>query len=95
MFLVSAATSISPSMTEINKSKFTFSQKLIAYVLFLSIVVRFIFCQLTKNLNDEKQFQEFRYFSFAGFIGFLIALGINEVLSLPNLAIVAIWMILF
>ncbi len=63
--------------------------------MFLSIVVRFIFCQLTKNLNDEKQFQEFRYFSFAGFIGFLIALGINEVLSLPNLAIVAIWMILF
>ena len=68
-----------------------FLQKLTAYLLFISIVIRFIACQLSKDFLTERQVKEFRYYSFAGFIGILIAICTSLIDSVPNSVILYVW----
>ena len=73
----------------------SFLNKALAYLLFVSIVIRFVHCQLTKNLKTEKQFQEFRYFSFAGFVGFVLVLMAMLTTEITASLLVTSWFALF
>jgi FtsH-binding integral membrane protein len=66
-------------------------QRLLAYVLFLSIVIRFIACQLTKGFTTDRQVKEFRYFSFAGLIGLLIAILVSSFDEVGSFALLYSW----
>ena len=70
-------------------------QKFIAYSLFISIVVRFVACQLTKNYTSQQQLKTFRYYSYTGFIGAVIALSFNMLDVLPRLLSLIVWLSLF
>ena len=70
-------------------------QKFIAYSLFISIVVRFVACQLTKNYTSQQQLKTFRYYSYTGFIGAVIALSFNMLDVLPRLLPLIVWLLLF
>ncbi|MGK0369337.1 MAG: hypothetical protein ACJAYZ_001205 [Bacteroidia bacterium] len=72
-------------------SGLNFIQRLVAYVLFISIVIRFISCQLSKSFTTERQVEEFRYYSFAGFVGVLIAIGTSFIIGMPHGAILYLW----
>lgn len=66
-------------------------QRILAYVLFLSIVIRFIACQLSKGFTTDRQVKEFRYFSFAGLIGLLIALLVSSFEGVGGFSLFYIW----
>jgi len=66
-------------------------QRLLAYVLFLSIVIRFIACQLSKNFTTDRQVKEFRYFSFAGLIGLLIAILVSSFDEVGSFTLLYSW----
>jgi hypothetical protein len=72
-------------------SGLNFIQRLVAYILFISIVIRFISCQLSKSFTTERQVEEFRYYSFAGFVGVLIAIGTSFIIEMPHGAILYLW----
>jgi hypothetical protein len=66
-------------------------QRLLAYVLFLSIIIRFIACQLTKRFITERQVKEFRYFSLAGLIGLVLALLLSAIDGVSGYLILYAW----
>jgi hypothetical protein len=74
-----------------NPSGLNSIQRLVAYVLFISIVIRVISCQLTKNYTSTHQLNEFSYYSFAGFVGVLIAIGTSFIIEMPHSAILYLW----
>jgi hypothetical protein len=74
-----------------NPSGLNSIQRLVAYVLFISIVIRVISCQLTKNYTSTHQLNEFSYYSFAGFVGVLIAIGTGFKIGIPHSIILYLW----